>query len=227
MKLTIFLVLSTLLCSACGEVPADSAAVRPVQKVAAAQGVPYRWLPDQSTIRWKATHTGGLSPRFGSLRLLNGGASVQEGQLSSGVLEIDMASLVVAEESVTETDKKASDLQELLKGETFFNVAQYPRASFVLTGVVPFDTTVDKSLLSGVNYKVSGNLNIKAATRNITFPAVILVQDSLLLVKANFMIDRDSWGLNFGSAGNPADMGVSKEFEVTISLTGLKEHDGY
>jgi polyisoprenoid-binding protein YceI len=45
-------------------------------------------------------------------------------------------------------------------------------------------------------YTVVGNLQLKGVSREITFPAEIVIQENEVLVKANFFIDRTAWGID-------------------------------
>ncbi len=216
---SLFLLL--IVCSwSCRESPAPKAALQPVQQAAVPTGTSYFFLPGQSTIKWTATHTGGLSPRYGTIDILKGEVKVQEGRLTGGVVEIDMHTLVVDAASITEQDKQAIDLQNQLKSDAFFDVGRYPVAQFVLTQVDYMDTGKAGQVLLAGSHQLSGNLTIKDHTWNITFPAQVYMSDSVLSLKAHFVLDRGSWGLTFGSAGNPADLGVSKEFEISLDLKG-------
>jgi len=45
-------------------------------------------------------------------------------------------------------------------------------------------------------YTVVGNLQLKGVTREITFPAEIVIQENAVTVKADFFIDRTAWGID-------------------------------
>jgi len=177
-----------------------------------------------TTVHWQATHKGGLAPRFGTISVTGGTLSVDKGAVTGGSFDVDMNTLKVDTASVTEKDKKATDLEGHLKSPDFFDVAKHPTAKFVITKVSPFDASKDKSLMEGATNIVSGNLTIKDSTVNVTFPAKITVTDGNADVQAKFTVDRTTWGLKYGATGtNPADWAISKDIELDINLKAVKK----
>jgi polyisoprenoid-binding protein YceI len=87
--------------------------------------------------------------RYGKLTITEGDIAVDNGNITGGNFIVNVNSLSVDTASVTEKDKKASDLQNHLKSPEFFDAAKYPTAKFVITGVVPYDSTKSKSLVDG------------------------------------------------------------------------------
>jgi polyisoprenoid-binding protein YceI len=218
-KITFPIAIAALLFTAsCNNPSSDTATTGDTQQTAVATGKEYVADAAATTIKWRATHKGGLAPRFGTLNITNGDLTAKEGQITAGSFTIDINSLIVDTTSVTEPGKKAMDLQNHLKSADFFDAEKFPTAKFDITSVTPFDATKDKSLLEGATHNVSGNLTIKGNAVNITFPAKITVSDAELDVIAKFNVDRTTWGLNLGTEGDPSNWMVSKEFELDINL---------
>ena len=44
---------------------------------------------------------------------------------------------------------------------------------------------------------IKGNLTMKSVTKNITFPAKIVLQNGKVKAEANFNIDRTQWGMTY------------------------------
>ncbi len=197
---------------------ADKAQTADAQEVGMATGKAYHVDTTGSLVNWRATHKGGLAPRYGTVNFLDGLFTVEDGQLTGGSFNIDVQTLIVNPASVTEPDKKTINLQNHLKSPDFFEAGKYPTARFEITSVAPFDATKDSSVLPDATNMVSGNLMIKDKSVNITFPAKIVVSEDIADVQAKFTVDRTTWGLNFGTEGNPADWGVSKDFELDIRV---------
>ena len=221
-QLIIVLLATVFTLTACNDV-VDQASTATEQQAAAATGKEYVIDSNSSIVNWRATHKGGFAPRYGSLRLSEGNVAVENGALTGGTFTIDINSLWVDTASVTEKDKKAVDLQNHLKSPDFFNAAKYPAAKFVITGIAPYDSSKVKSLTEGATNLVSGNLTIKDSTINITFPARILVSNSEVNITAKFSVDRTSWGLTFGTEGNPADWLISKDFDFGLDVKATAE----
>ena len=202
---------------------ADQATTTTEQEAAAATGKEYTADTLGSNVDWRATHKGGFAPRYGTLKLSEGNISVEGGNLTGGNFTINVNSLWVDTASVTEKDKKAVDLQNHLKSPDFFDAAKYPAAKFVITGIAPYDSSKAKSLTEGATNLVSGNLTIKDSTINITFPAKISISNSDVAIAAKFSVDRTSWGLTFGTEGNPADWLISKDFDFGLDVKATAE----
>ena len=211
-----------LMLTACENV-ADRATTDVEQQAAAATGQEYVVDSNSSIVNWRATHKGGLAPRYGTLKLSKGDIAVDNGTITGGTFTIDINSLWVDTASVTEKNKKAGDLQNHLKSPDFFDAAKYPAAKFVITGIAPYDSSKAKSLTEGATNLVSGNLTIKDSTINITFPAKISISNSDVAIAAKFSVDRTSWGLKFGTEGNPADWLISKDFDFGLDVKATAE----
>jgi len=223
MKQLVFIFSAAVLTlSACNST-ADQAITNAEQEAAAATGKEYVIDSNASVVNWQATHKGGVAPRYGTLKLSEGNVLVDNGILTGGNFTIDINSLWVDTASVTEKDKKAIDLQNHLKSPDFFDAAKYPAAKFVITGIAPYDSSKVKSFTEGATNLVSGNLTIKDSTINITFPARISVSNSNIDIAARFSVDRTSWGLKFGTEGNPADWLISKDFDFGLDVKATAE----
>jgi len=221
-QLIIVFLAAVLMLTACDNV-VDKATTGEEQQAAAATGKEYVLDSNSSVVNWRATHKGGFAPRYGTLKLSEGDIAVANGAITGGTFTIDINSLWVDTASVTEKDKKAINLQNHLKSPDFFDAANYPAAKFVITAVAPYDSSKVKSLTEGATNLISGNLTIKDSTINITFPAKISISNSDIGIAAKFSVDRTSWGLTFGTEGNPADWLISKDFDFGLDVKATAE----
>jgi len=137
--------------------------------------------PKNAKIEFVGTHVGEKpDPRKGGFAEFSGAAVVDGDSLKSISVDIDTGSLF------TEIDK----LTNHLKTPDFFDVRQYPRASFKSPAIEPAgDGTVN----------ITGDLTLLKVTKSITFPAKVSTKtkDSLSL-ESKFDIDRTDFGMNFG-----------------------------
>lgn len=216
-------VLTTL--AACNNTPsADKATTGTAQEASKAEGDAYVVDTASSLINWRATHKGGLNPRFGTLNISDGSFSVENDQITAGSFTVNLNSLTVDPKSVTEPGKKPEELVGHLKSADFFDVAKYPTVKFDITKVEPYDSTKAKSLLPGATNLVSGNLTIKDSSVNVTFPAIIKITEGKSDFQAAFTVDRTTWGLKYGAQGNnPADWLISKDIELKLNVKGAKK----
>lgn len=128
----------------------------------------------------------------GLIGISEGEITVTE-EIASGSFVLDMNTL-----SVGLTAKKPGSegaLEDHLKGERWFNVAEYPTAQFTITDVQPMtdsDTTFQ--------YSVTGDLTMKGVTNQISFPATIYqTAEGVVYAEAATEIDRTKWGITAGS----------------------------
>lgn len=93
---------------------------------------------------------------------------------------------------MTSTEVDDSRLTAVLKNENFFNVEEYPQATFVTTGIEHQEEDT---------YNVSGKLTLRGITKGVTFPATIELSDGVLNVTAEFSVDRNAWDVGKGYTG--------------------------
>jgi polyisoprenoid-binding protein YceI len=182
------------------------------ENTATEAAIAYNADPAGSRIEWKGfkptgTHTGTVNIASGQF-MMNG--EVIEG----GQFTIDMNSINVTD---LEGDGKAS-LEAHLKGtaeekqDHFFNVTDFPTASFEVTGI----TT------EGAQTLMHGNLTIKGVSKNIAFPVKVSASEEMIEVSSEpFTIDRTQWNVNFRSKSVFDDLGdkfINDEIELTLNV---------
>jgi polyisoprenoid-binding protein YceI len=128
------------------------------------------------------SHTGDFKQFKGTIELPGG--KPEAGKVN---VEIDTA-------SVTSDNEK---LTNHLKSADFFDVTQFPKASFTSTEVKPGGT-------GGATHTVTGVLDLHGVKKTISFPATVSVTDSEVGVKAEFSINRQDFKIAY--AGKPDDL---------------------
>ncbi|MCF6131712.1 YceI family protein [Flavobacterium wongokense] len=193
------------------------------QQVAEKQGEIYAVNLETSKVDWKAFHKGGFAPRWGTLAIKSGEVSLAAGELAAGDFVIDMQSLKVDPKSVTEKDKKYTELEEHLKGKDFFDVTANPTADFKITGVTNLTGNATDAI-PGANKTISGNLTLKGKAVNVTFPAKVDVTDNGVSIQAKFTVNRADWDIKFGtSEADPAEWMISKDIEIGVDVKAEKK----
>jgi polyisoprenoid-binding protein YceI len=223
MKHTVPAFVMLLALAACGGSSEHQAQTEEKQEAAVATGSTFSIDTTATTVQWRATHKGGFAPRFGVIKVTDGNLTVDNGTITAGNFDVNMSSLTTDPSSVTEADKKSTDLDGHLKSADFFDVAKYPTAKFVITGIAPYDSTKQKSLIDGATHLISGNLTLKDSTLNITFPAQVAVNENDVTANAKFVIDRSSWGISYKTDGSPENWMISKDIEVGFNLKAAKK----
>lgn len=213
----------TLFLTACGGKSSEEAKTGEEQQVAEKKGEVLAVNLETSKVNWKAFHKGGVAPRWGTLAVKSGEVSVEGEELTAGDFVIDMTSLKVDPASVTEKDKKFSELEGHLKSADFFDVEKNPTADFKITGVANLDTPA-KDAVEGANKTISGNLTLKGKALNVSFPAKVTVANGTATLQAKFTVNRTDWDIKFGaSEADPAEWMISKDIEIGIDVTAAKK----
>lgn len=214
---------AAILFAACGGNNSNTA-VSSEQTVAEAQGDSYAVDLATSKVDWKAFHKGGFAPRWGTLSLSAGELSVADNNVTAGDFTIDMKSLKVDSASVTEADKKSSDLENHLKNADFFDVEKFATAAFKITQVSDLQGAAATDAIEGANKTVSGNLTLLDSTLNVSFPAKVTIEGEKVSVAAKFTVNRADWGIKFGtSEGDPAEWMISKDIEIGLNVNATKK----
>jgi polyisoprenoid-binding protein YceI len=221
-KITFILAAATAFTS-CNNAPkADKAVTTDTQAVQVAGGDDFK-IDSTTTISWLGSKPGGKHE--GTFKITEGNLTVKDSSISGGSFSIDMNSLNNVD-MAADAENKAK-LEGHLKSPDFFDAAKYPTAKFEITAVEPFvavtDSSSPKTLIEGATHIIKGNLTLKDSTKNISFPAKILVSGNTASANANFNIDRTLWGINYKGPNNPQDWVISKEVNIKIALTATKK----
>ncbi len=224
MKVSYLLAAAMFLFAACADAPeSDKAATTEAQEVNTTKGTSFKVDTTASKVEWVATkvtayHTGTLNVKSGEL-------IVQDGNVTGGNFVLDMTSIVVSGPPGSDAKANAKLLAHL-KSPDFFDVAANPEATFTITSVTPFSGTakdsadprqesISKYKVTNPTHTVSGNLTIKAVTKNITFPAQLTISGSSANAIAKFNINRQDWDITY--PGKPDDL-IRNEVHLGIAL---------
>ena len=165
----------------------------------------------ESVINWKGYKVTGQ--HYGTVMLKDGNLEYKDGMLAGGSFSIDMTTISVGD---LEGDYKGK-LEGHLKSDDFFGVNNYPTATFVITEVV--------SSCKPGDYRISGDLTIKEATRPIKFNAQITEEGNNHVATAEITIDRADYDVRYGSGSffdNLGDKTIYDEFDLEIKLVASK-----
>ena len=144
--------------------------------------------PENSKIEFVASkvtrsHQGSFKKFTGKIELVS--SSVPDSRVS---IDIDTASV--------ETD--TPELTAHLKTPDFFDVAKYPKATFV-------STKIESNTSAGGNsYTVTGNFDLHGQRKSISFPATIELTPDKATMNAEFAINRKDFGIVY--AGKADDL---------------------
>lgn len=203
--------------AACEQAPkADKATITEAHPVKESEGSPYLVDTDRSEIQWIGTKPTGK--HIGIFKIQEGKLFVKDTLITGGNIIIKMNSLENMDLSKTDTVLQRK-LENELKGPLFFDVANFPVATFEITNVSDFSPSVgNEVLMKNANYTIQGNLTIKNITKNISFPAIIKFEGSEITALANFNIDRTLWGMTYRADKSMQDKLINSAVNIEFRL---------
>ncbi|RIJ33458.1 YceI family protein [Pontibacter oryzae] len=208
---------AALFFTACGgETETTTDETTTVTTEATGEGETYQIVQEESNVNWHGTKVTG--EHKGEIELESGELTVSGDQLTGGTIVMDMNTITNTD--ITSEDDNAK-LVGHLKSEDFFGVEKYPTAKFEITGVSP----IADAAAGQPNYNVQGNLTIKEKTEQVSFPAIVTMNDGVVNAKADITIDRSKYDVRYGSEtffGNLGDKAISDEFTVSFDVTAKK-----
>lgn len=164
---------------------------------------------DNSVILWKGFKPTGAHD--GTLHLKNGEATFKEGALSQARFEIDMNSIV--NKDMPADDEYNQKLVGHLKSADFFDVEQFPLASFELVSQVTDENG---------QVQLTGDLTIKGITKSVTFPVTMTEEGNTTTLQSDtFNVDRTDFGIKYKSKNffkDIKDKFINDEFEVSFKV---------
>lgn len=168
---------------------------------------------NKGTLNWTGSKLLGTSSHNGTISVATGMIKAIGNQITSGQFTIDMASINNLD---LEAGQGKEKLEGHLKSPDFFDVAQFPSASFEVTAAAPVTGQED------ITHNITGNLTLKNVTKSITFPAnVAIIGNKITAVSPAFKIDRTQWGVEYGSesiAGLAKDKVISNEIALVLNI---------
>lgn len=168
--------------------------------------------PANSSIEWKGFKPTGS--HNGTIGVSKGLVKVNDGTIESGSFVIDMKSITVTD--IPSEDENNAKLKGHLTSADFFDVETYPSAKFEVTGI----STKDGQTM------LSGNLTLKDATNNVTFPVSSSIEgNKMTLTSETFVIDRSKWNVKHGSKSffdNLGDKFINDDIELKVNLVANK-----
>ena len=154
--------------------------------------------PDNSKVEFVGAkismkHNGSFGAFKGSIDLA--GDKIESARVK---VEIEMASVTTDAEKLTGH----------LKTPDLFDVAAFPKATFVSTEVKPGG---DK----GATHTITGNLELHGVKKSISFPATVTLAPDAVSAKSEFVLKRKDFGITY--PGKPDDL-ISEDVVIKLTL---------
>ena len=143
------------------------------------------------------SHDGGFKAFTGTIDLTEDGKGVR-----AMAADIDMNSTWSDNEKLTAH----------LKTADFFDVAKFPKATFVSTEIAPGSE-------KDATHTVTGNFTLHGVTKSIKFPVKVAVSDGSAKVDSEFFINRKDFGIVYPGQANNL---IRDEVVIKLALNGTK-----
>jgi polyisoprenoid-binding protein YceI len=167
----------------------------------AVAGEKYKITPENSKIEFIGSKVTGS--HNGSFQKFSGTIDY------AGAPEKSRVEITIETESVNVDD---AGLTKHLKTPDFFDVAKFPKASFV-------STEIKAGGEKGASHTITGNFELHGVTKSITFPATITVSPAGVNVDSTFSINRKDFGINYAGA---ADNLIRDEVVLKLTVRATK-----
>jgi len=161
--------------------------------------------PAQSMVIWSGTMLG-VYTHEGTLDLTKAELSMADGRITGGSFTADMNSMVATDENYNpEQGSTPEKLVGHLKSTDFFDVENYPEATFVITG-------------AGDN-SVTGMMTIRGITHEETVENVMMSKEGdKVKITGDMTIDRKKYNVSWDSP--VAERVLSNDLVLKIELLG-------
>jgi polyisoprenoid-binding protein YceI len=168
--------------------------------------ISYKIAPQESTINWLG-EVAGVYGHDGTISIAEGNVTVQNAQIATGSITIDMTSITPAnpENYADEDGKRASDLKSHLSTGDFFLVEEYPTATFTIK--------------SQEGDKLVGDLTIRGKTNEETATITSMeATEQGMTAAAKLVFNRQKYDVAW--VHFMKDMILSDDIQLTISIVG-------
>lgn len=177
------------------------------EEVAEMEGVTAEITADTtaSEVMWEGNMLG-LYGHTGTVAVQSGNLSVENGAVKSGTFTVDLTGINPTDDGYDEENTKEKLIGHL-SSDDFFNVAEFPTATFEVTGT------------EGTS--VMGNLTVRGKTNAETVQNVTVMEENgSVVVTGELTFDRTKYDVNFSTGA--ADKVLSNDITLKVKVVGNK-----
>jgi polyisoprenoid-binding protein YceI len=175
----------------------------------------YKLNTDSSSMEWYAEKVTGK--HNGTIHFSSGEFTNNHGNYE-GNFVVDMGS--IANKDIESAEYKMK-LENHLKSADFFDVAKYPKATFVLKSLTQLPEIHD-----GYTHAAKGMLTIKDKTNEETFYLTMRMQGNFIFASGEGIIDRSKYDVKYGSKSFFEDIGdkaIYDNFTLKFGVVAAKQ----
>ncbi len=161
-----------------------------------------------SNVVWKGEMIGGLYGHKGTVVIKDSKLELTEGKVSGGSFTIDLSTIKPTDDNYNPKEGKSPEnLVGHLSANDFFDVANHPTASFVITSVE--------------GDKAKGNLTVRGVTHEETIEGVTVTPNGdNVTVTGKLTFDRQKYGVAYATGSK--DTILSDDIVIDVTLNGKK-----
>ena len=161
--------------------------------------------PSASLVAWEGTMLGVYS-HSGTLNMTEASLSISDGKITGGSFTVDMNSMIATDENYNpEEGSTPEKLIGHLKSADFFDVENFPSASFSISG--------------SEGNTVTGMLTIRGKTNEETVENVMVSKEGdMVKITGDMTVDRKKYDVSWDSPVQ--DRVLSNDMELNIVLMG-------
>jgi len=173
---------------------AETSEAEDVNIVKTAETVTFKTVEQNSNIEWRASHLGGMQPRYGKLSVSKAEFLVNDNQLTNASVTIDLLSA------------------------DFFNTEKYPTTTFELTKVVKSNGSYNSTVTGNLTIlDVTKSITFEANV-NVSDSKISIKSEDFSVDRTNWGLSYNTEG----TAGVPADYIIANDIGFTINVTVSK-----
>ncbi|MDP1728211.1 MAG: YceI family protein [Bacteroidota bacterium] len=188
-------------------------AAPPVKKLKKTTEINYQVDAAASSLKWNAKKVTG--EHSGTLNFGSGTINIINNTLVGALITIDMNTMDVTDLKGEYHDK----LVNHLKSDDFFSVQKFNTAVLKVKSAKAIKGDFAD------NYMIVADLTIKGITKEITFPAIVVINKNQVIVNTEFDIDRTDYDIKYGSGKfyeNIGDKAIMDKFNIKVRIIANK-----
>lgn len=163
---------------------------------------------NQSVVKWRGDMLG-IKFHEGTMKLTDGTIIVDNGRVTGGTFTADLASMVTTDENYQpETGYTKDKLLGHLKSADFFDVANFPKATFNVTGAYDNNTNGKMTIRGRTHTEVVKNVQVED------------LGNGTIKATGELNFDRQQYGVSWSSGAK--DAVLSDNIALTIELVAVQ-----
>ena len=188
-------------------------------------------VTNESKVSWIGSKPTGK--HNGYIPISKGSIAVSADKIVGGTIEMDLNN--IENEDLAESPDRQAKLENHLKSADFFDVENFPTATFKIVSVEPYSgsdsvkikkefeseykpASAKEHMVQSPTHKITGNLTMRGKTLSISFPAQVVFSDNQIKAKAKFNIDRTLWDLKYSNEATVVDKAQDRFIYNTVNV---------